>query len=403
MRKISVFAFSVAVLLALTCCSRVNYGYLRGDVIGFRQDAVTSYDAAKGIFKNNKPQKESYNLMSEEGKGALLEFIDTEIPRDLYTSAYYAMELACDHIKYIRQHETGNDRFTKYYIFLLTDGLDNSSEQAAKNAGQHLIPVTTEDYPAHLQKKLRKAMGGSRNTFEVYPMLYEGEDIKGIKSENNMTQEAYEAYIRSKFECFRYSSRGNAPELIFGSDYKKIFSDMRERFYSSSYDFRIPKSYAGRKVKMRFVSDKGKVAELQGFFRRQGGSYTLEDIAVSGMSINMNENQYSINHNTGLAATNEEDSTKSNVYFHIEELQLEGKAFVVGEKAEDVKQYYQDNGLWIINSEYNTEQSLNIDTYFIIVIDGSRSLDGRDGKAKGFENEKGMARDIIEMVLKPTK
>lgn len=393
----------VVVLLASFSCSRVNYGYLKGDVIGFSQNAVTSYGADKGLLKNLNDQKAPYNLTTEEGKNAMLQFIDHEIPRGTNTSAYYAMELACDRIKYIRSHETGSDRFTKYYIFLLTDGLDNSSAQAAKNAGQHLIPVKTKDYPEYLQKKLRKTMGWSSNTFEVYPMLYEGDDIKNIMRENNMDEASFHDYLRSKFECFRYSSTGNAPPLIFADDFQKIFSEMRQKFISSSYEFRIPKSYAGRRVRMKFVSDQGQVAEITGDFVKHPLHYNLENIQVSGMSINIKGSQFSIMEGTGLQAISQQDSTKSNVFFRIEELEKDGKAFIVSENPRDVTQYYQDGDLWIVNSEYNTENFANLDTYFIIVIDGSKSLDGPNGNSNGFSAEKKMARDIINMVVKPNK
>lgn len=401
--KTTMLFVAAVIIFAFTSCSRVNYGYLKGDVIGFSQNVVTSYDAENGMLKNNKNQKAAYNLNTNEGKNAMIQFIDNEIPRGSNTSAYYAMELACDRIKYIRRHETGSDRYTKYYIFLLTDGLDNSSAQAAKNAGQHFIPVKTEDYPDYLQKKLRKVMGWTSNTFEVYPMLYEGDDIKRIMTENNLDRKSYEEYLRSKFECFRYSSTGNPPALVFADDFKKIFSEMRERFISSSYEFRIPKSYAGRRIRMKFISNQGKVAELTGDFKKNLFNYTLENIQVNGMTINIKDSQFSIREGTGIQAISQQDSTKSNVFFRIEELKCDGKAFVVGDGPNDVTQYYKDDNLWIVNSEYNTENFVNIDTYFIIVIDGSKSLDGPNGNSNGFSAEKKMAKDIIEMVSKPNR
>lgn len=393
----------VVLLLGVTSCSTVRLSYLRGDVIGFSQDVRTSYQAGQGPFRALEQQSEPYDLLKDDDVARMHAFIDNDIPRGMNTSAYYAMELAVDRIKYIRKHSARGDKFTKYYIFLLTDGLDNSSAIAAENAGLTLAPIDPDKYPERLKQKLEKAMGRSRNTFEVYPMLYEGDDIRSIMQTNNLDTATFHNYLRQKFECFRYSSVGRAPELIFSDNYRRIFADMRERFISSSYEFRVPKGFAGRKVKMRFMSSKGEEGELTGSFVRNGNSYTLQNLELKGMEINMRSSAYATDDGHTLIAVTSNDSTNSNVYFRIEELRRDGKAFVVGDRARDVNQYYYDNGLWIVNSEYNSERIVNLDTYFILVVDGSMSLDGPDGNSNGFEAEKQMAREIINLVLKPGK
>lgn len=387
----------------LASCSKVNLSYLRGDVIGFSGDVNTSYAARQDLFRGMSAQSEPYNLLQDDDIRQMKEFIDKEIPRGTNTSAYYAMELATERIKYVRKYSAKRDKFTKYYIFLLTDGLDNSSAQAAMNSGLTLMPLEADQYPERLQKKLRKAMGNSRNTFEVYPMLYEGDDIRGIMQANNLDTAAYHNYLRSKFECFRYSTTGHAPELIFSDNYQQIFAEMRDRFISSAYEFRVPKSYAGRQIRMCFVDKKGNKGELVGDFCRNGSSFTLENIRLDGITINMVSSAYAANDGRTLVAVTTNDSTNSNVFFRIEELQRDGRAFVVGDGHRDVTQYYRDNGLWIVNSEYNSERIVNLDTYFILVIDGSRSLDGPDGNSDGFNAELRMAQDIVDLVLAPSK
>lgn len=391
-----------ATILLLTGCATQNNGLLRGDVIGFSEGITTSYNAKKGMFKNWSHQSDPFDLMKNEDIEKMKRYIGNDIPRGSNTSAYYAMEVACDRIRYIRQHVTKNDKQTKYYIFLITDGLDNNSTYAAKEDYQTLVPIKAENYPDRVQKKLKSAMGTSKNLFEVYPMLYEGEDIKAIKTENNLSHEEYKNFIKNKMECFRYSSNGAAPELIMQNDFKKLFSAMRDRFISSAYEFKIPKSYIGRKIKMRFVSKNGDTGELTGDFNKRGMYYVIENIEVTGMTFNKDKSLFVKDDGMTLISLRERyGDDKSNVFFRMEELSKDEKAFVVGTGKNDVKQFYEDNGLWITNSEYNSEQFLNMDTYFILVVDGSKSLDGQKGQDTDFTKEIKMATDIIDLIINP--
>lgn len=362
-------------------------GFLQADVVGFSERVETSYGASKHCFKNLETQKEPYDLMTEGGVAAITSYINNEIPRGKNTAAYYAVETACDRIRYVRKHQASGDKFTKYYIFLLTDGLDNNSSEAAKKDYETLFRITPEKYRERLQKKLRKAMGWQKNLFEVYPMLYEGDDIKAIQTANNLDTGQYYQFLRNKFECFRYSSTGNAPPLIFSSDYEEIFSQMKDKFISSSYEFMVPKSYEGRRIMMKFRSEKGDEGVLTGLFRKKGFRYVIEDMEMTGMTMKLADQSF--HHSEG-----------SNVVFRMEEIMRNGLAFVVGDGAKDVQQFYEEDGLWIVNSEYYTEKKVNMDTYFILVIDGSTSLDGRSGATTEFDKEKEMARKIINLIIK---
>lgn len=382
----SVGCLVALLLMTLSSCSTIQTGFLAADVVGFSERVETSYGAKKHCLKNLEEQKDPYNLMSDGGVAAMTAYVNNEIPRGKNTAAYYAVETACDRIRYIRQHQARGDKFTKYYIFLLTDGLDNNSPEASKKDCETLFRLSPEKYRERLQRKLRKAMGWSKNVFEVYPMLYEGDDIKAIQTANNLDDEAYYNFLRYRFECFRYSSTGNAPPLIFASDFEEIFSQMKDKFISSSYEFMVPKSYLGKRIKMIFKSEKGDEGVVTGVFVKKGLKYTLEELEMSGMTMKMTEQSF-------------HDSEGSNVVFRMEEMTRDGFAFVVGDGPKDVQQFYQEDGLWIVNSEYNTEKNVNMDTYFILVIDGSTSLDGRSGATTEFDKEKEMAEKIINMVI----
>lgn len=379
-------SFITLIVVKLCSCSIVKVGFLKADVVGFSERVETSYGAKKHCFKNLYAQKEPYDLMTSEGVQLMTTYVNNEIPRGKNTAAYYAVETACDRIRYIRQHQAKGDKFTKYYIFLLTDGLDNNSSEASHKDYETLFRVSPDKYRERLQKKLNKAMGLSKNLFEVYPMLYEGDDIKAIQTANGLDTAQYYQFLRNKFECFRYSSTGNAPPLIFSSDYEEIFSQMKDKFVSSSYEFMVPKSYLGRRIMMKFMSDKGDEGVITGIFKRDGIKYVIDDLEVTGMTLRMTDQSF-------------QNSDGSNVMFRMEEMMKDGRAFVVGDNTSDVRQFYEEDGLWIVNSEYNSEKKVNMDTYFILVIDGSTSLDGRGGTTTEFDKEKEMAEKIIQLII----
>ena len=257
-RKILVLVTSV---LLLSSCGTPKNRFLQGDVIGFSDRVQTSYDNPQ-----LKHPLRPWNLLNEEEKAKMRQELTTIIPRGENTAAYYAMELATERIKYVRRHYAENDPQTKYYIFLLTDGLDNASPEVAKREKKILFSRTPEQYQKRLQKKLKGAMGlFAKNTFEVYPMMFEGEDMKtSINRNKKMSEAQFKQEVAESMDCFRYSSKGNAPELISADNYRTIIEELRKKFISSTYTFRVPKSYVNKKIRMNFENRHGKKITLTG-------------------------------------------------------------------------------------------------------------------------------------------
>ncbi|MBQ7192039.1 MAG: hypothetical protein IJS00_04105 [Paludibacteraceae bacterium] len=86
-----------------------------------------------------------------------------------------------------------------------------------------------------------------------------------------------------------------------------------------------------------------------------------------------------------------------NAYFTIEDIRLEGfPYFPIGEKVE--QEYESAANFWQLNSEYQEVTKGAVNTYFLLVIDGSRSLDGKNGEQNGFEQETDMAVQILDML-----
>lgn len=383
----------------LTSCATTNHRFFRADVVGFSDKPTTSYDSDRGLFMNLKPQSDPYDLLFKPNMLAMQHAVQST-PRGDNTTVYYAMELAAMRVKYIRRKVAKNDPETKYYIFLLTDGLDNASSQVAKNEKRILFNRTPEQYQKRVQRKLKGAMGlFHKNTFEVYPMMYEGEDMQEMKVKNNLSDTAFKKMLADDMACFRYSSRGNeyAPELISSDDYTGIFNQLRNNFCSSSYTFRVPKSYANKSIRMTFVNRDGEQVIMTAQLKKSLFSYRLKNIQFSdGVTIsdkNLVRGKTDVRKSEKAFA--KEDNV--NVYFVIEDFRLND--IVYYPVKESVTQEYESRpGIWQPNSEYREVTEVNVDTYYILVIDGSNSLDGKNGDMEGFKMETNMALQIMEIV-----
>lgn len=392
--------FIILVALMTSCATHTNVIY--SDVIGFSEKVDGDYFQAenkhRGMFKNLFKQIEPSNLVDKKDAEVFKSGV-SKIPQRMRgenTSVYYAVETACDRIRYVRKRIMKRDKQTKYYLFLMTDGLDNWSEIAAKEDKQILFPIKHDKYPERVQKKLKKAMGLGKNLFEVYPMIMEGADILSNKDRNKMSDETFDKWIESQMECFKYSSKGDAPKLIRATDYEKIFEDLKEQFKTSSYSFRVPKSYQGNRIKMNFESIYGEKATLIGTFKKKGFDYIISDIELKGININKASHFYRIEGNALIPSN--KDYRGGDIEFKIEGITNgNNKRYDINKR--EVQQEYESNGIWILNSEYKENAMQNQNTYFILVIDASKSLDGKKGEEKGFEKEMEMARKIVDLII----
>ena len=389
----------VTLVIILSSCATTKTRFLRGDVIGFSNEVQTSYNAPKGMFSFFKPQERGWDLLNDQERAEMRRQIKTIIPRGNNTAAYYAMELATERIKYIRRHEANNDPQTKYYIFLLTDGLDNASLEVAKKDKKILFTRTVEQYQRRLQRKLKGAMGlFAKNTFEVYPMMFVGEDMQDSKLRNKMTDQQFKQKLSQDMKCFRYSSVGEAPELISAEDYATIITELRNKFISSTYTFRIPKSYVNKKICMNFENRLGHKISLFGTLKKSGFQYVLSDIEFNdSLATYLKTSRFCSNGGLNLRSHAAMEEDQLNVYFTIEDLRLDNLPyFPVGNKIEQL--YESEPNFWQLNSEYKEVTKGAINTYFLLVIDGSRSLDGKNGKQNGFALETDMAIQILDML-----
>lgn len=387
--------------ILLTSCATRHQMFFRGDIIGFSDVVKTSYTTeTRGLLMNMKPQSEPFDLKKGE-KHKMYQAMD-KVPRGSNTTAYYAMELAAERVKYVRKKIAKNDPNTRYYIFLLTDGLDNASPQVAKNDKRILFSVSPEQYQKRVHRKLKSAMGWfHKNTYEVYTLMYEGEDAEETMRINRQTRKEYETMLKEDMECFRYASNGEAPELIHGTNFDYIIEKVRERLDRSSYTFRVPISYKNKKIKMEFENNKGEKVTLTAMLKKSLLSYYLTDISLNG---NGNGNATISKEVTTLQANPTYLKTDNvNAYFVLEDFRLNDIAYSpVGNLVTQDYEYKPGSGIWVRNSEYHEVTDQAINTYFILVIDGSSSLDGKNHDKNGFEEEKKMAKKIMRIMSSDT-
>lgn len=397
MKKLFIIASAI---LVLTSCKTIHTRYLQGDVIGFADRVETSYNAPRGLFSVLKPQdRRGWDLLDNaQERETMRKQIQTIIPRGENTTAYYAMELATERIKYMRRHM--HDPQTKYYIFLITDGLDNASPELAKKEKKILFSKTPEQYKERLQKKLKHTMGWfAKNTFEVYPMMFEGEDMQETKDRNHMSNAQFKQKLEQDMECFRYSSVGEAPKLISADNFKTIIGELKKKFVTSSYTFRVPRSYANKKVRMNFKDARGQKVSLTGTLKKSGFSYVLTDISLDNPQATYSKTSRFCSKDgaTFVAHAAPTGKDELNTYFTIEDFRIGTTPYFPQKKS--VEQEYESSpGFWQLNSEYHEVAAGIINTYFLLVIDGSTSLDGKNKKQNGFELETKMALDIMDML-----
>lgn len=413
--------------------SDANNALIIGDFISFGNDAKASYYDEKG------KQKGPYELVTpnnpQHGDDQIFEMenIIKETEPEQNTAALYAMDMALDRIEYVRKHYRKGDPDTKYYIIFMTDGLDNISAQVAKknNRGNY---KTTEKYQKGIEKRIEKISGHkkkSKNQFEIYPIVFTGTDLGEIQNSVNSTK--FKEFIDKNMGWMRGSSNGldNAPQIIYENNFDTILNKFKNLFIASGFEFHIPKGYEGKEIEMSFwgtttkpltkndtkrYETEHKRTKLTGKFIRKGNEYYLENVEFiksrnkEGETFKLDISNKGKEGKNGftLKAINNNDK-KEVAVFRLENPKLSyinkkgtpvsyfiDKFFKLptknGKTIYGVEQRVKDDGISILNSEYESQAENNIDTYFILVLDVSKSLGNK------LEEEKLKAIDMIGVI-----
>ena len=362
----------------LSSCATEQKIFYQADVIGFGEDVQTSYSYEKGAFKNMKLQSKPVDMLKNASE--LDRTIQKVIPRGNNTTLYYATDIAVDRIKWVRKNIAKRDKTTKYYIFLLTDGLDNASVHAAK-VNKQAVVSSPESYRERIESRLKHATGlfKNENDLTVYPMLRVGKDIQQIATDNNLSERDFKEYLDRQFACFRYSSDGEAPELIQEKDWKDIEKVVENQIVNNTLDFRVAKDYKGKRIRMTMTDQNGVTGTIEGTLKSFFGAYKLVDIETNGVKIDERNSVFVKQEGKVLNAL-KDNKKDGNIFFTVSGLREAdgGKMF----QPKQVRQSIYDGELWQANTEYEQKPDVRPNAYCIFVIDGSLSLTDEDVQAE---------------------
>lgn len=390
------FGLCMVLSLLLGSCVTAHKG-IEADLVGFSDDVSLSYlknvpsNKVVGVGKKTKP----YEIGDEEGYKQMRNEIFNMKPIGANTSLYFAKDVARKRVRYVRRKFLTRDPETKIYIIVMTDGLENSSLRTAKNHHMGHCCRTTEAYQRVVKRRTKKAMG--KNAWQVYPIVFEGEDLRRLYINNNMTEEKKKEFLDTQFEPMRGAKgapvKGKkdfiSPRVIASSSADDIANKFREEFLSASFGFHIPKGYAGKSVKMQFFNTNSKkIAEFTGSFVKRNGNFFLKDVKFSdGLSC-------VIEKKGKWKSTNRKNRKSLVAEFEFNDFKLNGKAMT---SDYTVSQDVYQQGIWVTNTEYGAQRGQSQNAYIIAILDGSESV-GED-----YNEMKKALINMIDIVTKHKK
>ncbi len=373
-------------LVALTSC-KVHESMAKADFIGFSSDIQPSYSVRQGGFKNWYPQSEPIDLT--KGNALFAQQVD-QVTTDDNTALYYAADMAIDRLRYVRRKVVQYDPQTLYYIFLISDGLDNASVKVAHNHRQAVFVSKPEQFQKRIARRLKNAVGIGHNHLTVYPMVLKGEDLRMVQQNNNMTDEEFDKYLRDQFACFRYSTRKTVPEVNIHTSFDAIYDQLEDEFLHSEYTFRVAKDYVGKPIRMTIKNKKGEQAQIEGTLKRVGlSAYKLADIKLSGLTADLNDARYMLPNKRDLKS--QRDAFRAeNVYFVLPDLRSKQTNTLF--MPEETIQEYKNGSVWQQNTEYTKDTIAKPNTYCIFLLDASKSM------GKDLKDAKKCIKRIVDMI-----
>lgn len=389
--------FFTAVTLITTSCA-VQHEAILGDAIRFSDDAYSSYSHSKGIFKNLKYQSVPYKLyyqgsVRNEDIQKMKDFIRAD-HQGKFTAGYYALDLGLDRVRYIRKNYFKHDQNTKFYIIYMTDGLDNTSVQVAKNNKQIFFTNRAEGYAKHIQRKIKRTMGVFKirqNTFKIFPMMFLGNDIMSNMNKRGLTSiEDIKNAVKEDMKYYRGSSKGTStPEVLLGTNFLEITQDFEEMFESSGFDFYVPVGYRGENIRMNLEDADGKEIQIEGTLKKKWFMWCLTNIKYpNNVTIPDQRLLYRGKPLKELYASNRNDMKATQANFRMDDIKLNGKNFKVSYTSQDHGKYYETN------SEYDAYKRNNNDAYVLLIMDESGSLGDQT------QAEKNAMQDILDIIMK---
>ena len=396
-------------ILVLESCA-TKHKIMLADVITFSDDAQASYLTSNKaqqlppyvIYQEDEVDNISEDNYKVDGAFALKkQLMNFKKMQGKNTAGYYAMDLGLDRVKYVKNKILKGDKQSKFYIIYITDGLDNISVQTAKNHNKGNY-ISLAQYIEKQNQKKKKLMGGGKEQqlFQIYPMVFLGDDLKQIQKANNMTDAQFKEWMLKNMEGFTGASQGwNAPRPMLSENWDSLAFELKDKFTAASYEFYIPKGYLNKRIRMTLHDDYSPSHRtyIEGVFTKKGNKYMLKNVELkNGLFSNLdkegNKNGGRLTNFSKILSFNNDDAKATESWFRIENLSFEYdknkekssknyKVYTGSEKDFVPKQEYEDGGFWLYNSEYDGSAFATVNTYILFVADVSSSL-GEEGPKK---------------------
>lgn len=363
LKKLFYFAFVAALF---SSCTSMQDTKVFANVMTFSGDV-------NKLYMKNYDLNEGYKVQS------LWRGIENLTVLNNETAEYYAMDIALDEIQ--NRVLKKKDKETKYYLILLTDGLDNVSLEMARKDGRGVYD-SLEAYADSLNKRMNTILNKSYlfglvqneniyNTFQSWPIMFFGDDMKSSGYEKKEAMELLKPLAGAQ-NTF-------TPNPIVEEETGRILELFKQQFVVTQYSFLIPKGYVEKRVKMSFYDKNGKNATMEADFKRIGkDKFGLSKIKTS-------ENFFIDTKDSDIIISDESGDGENSAVFTIDNLRLNEKPYSI----KSAKQEYYENGKFRTNSEFDDKAGMKKNAYILLVLDTSKSLGSQAS------NVKKLAQDII--------
>ena len=363
LKKLFYFAFAAALF---SSCTSMQDTKVFANVMTFSGDV-------NKLYMKNYDFNEGYKVQS------LWRGIENLTVLNNETAEYYAMDIALDEIQ--NRVLKKKDKETKYYLILLTDGLDNVSLEMARKDGRGVYD-SLEAYADSLNKRMNTILNKSYlfglvqneniyNTFQSWPIMFFGDDMKSSGYEKKEAMELLKPLAGAQ-NTF-------TPNPIVEEETGRILELFKQQFVVTQYSFLIPKGYVEKRVKMSFYDKNGKNATMEADFKRIGkDKFGLSKIKTS-------ENFFIDTKDSDIIISDESGDGENSAVFTIDNLRLNEKPYSI----KSAKQEYYENGKFRTNSEFDDKAGMKKNAYILLVLDTSKSLGSQAS------NVKKLAQDII--------
>lgn len=363
LKKLFYFTFAAALF---SSCTSMQDTKVFANVMTFSGDV-------NKLYMKNYDLNEGYKVQS------LWRGIENLTVLNNETAEYYAMDIALDEIQ--NRVLKKKDKETKYYLILLTDGLDNVSLEMARKDGRGVYD-SLEAYADSLNKRMNTILNKSYlfglvqneniyNTFQSWPIMFFGDDMKSSGYEKKEAMELLKPLAGAQ-NTF-------TPNPIVEEETGRILELFKQQFVVTQYSFLIPKGYVEKRVKMSFYDKNGKNAIMEADFKRIGkDKFGLSKIKTS-------ENFFIDTKDSDIIISDESGDGENSAVFTIDNLRLNEKPYSI----KSAKQEYYENGKFRTNSEFDDKAGMKKNAYILLVLDTSKSLGSQAS------NVKKLAQDII--------